>query len=134
MKQQYSDPNNKLAWNLEDEVVKVLEKGMGLSFTFYGRKNKLLDIIVKRDEVNDNRFWDFVRRAMCCCVIFVCFWWVCPVMFPGCGACCCFGRSCGFVAALCLLCFVACSVSCFDCWVVACSRVIVFLIWSLVGL
>ncbi|KAK3219363.1 hypothetical protein Dsin_013333 [Dipteronia sinensis] len=46
----------------------VLEKGMGLGFTFYGRKKELLDIIAKRDVVNDNRFRDLMRRALCCCV------------------------------------------------------------------
>ncbi|KAK0600147.1 hypothetical protein LWI29_012125 [Acer saccharum] len=82
-KQQNSEPNNKLTWNIEDEVVKVLEKGIALGFNFYGRKKELLDIIAKRDEVNDNRFQDLVRRlqflfaflwfascvAVLCCVL-----------------------------------------------------------------
>ena len=63
-KQQNSEPNNKLAWNIEDEVVKVLEKGMALGFNFNEKKNELLDIIAKRDKVNDNRFRDLVRRLV----------------------------------------------------------------------
>ncbi|KAK2641585.1 hypothetical protein Ddye_023348 [Dipteronia dyeriana] len=45
----------------------------------------------------------------------------------------CSGRSWGFVTVRCLLCFVACSVLFFVCWVMTCGRTCVFLVWSLVG-
>ncbi|KAK0595649.1 hypothetical protein LWI29_008692 [Acer saccharum] len=48
--------------NLEDDVAKVLEKGLALGLNFNGRKEELLDIIAKRDVMNDNRFRDLVRR------------------------------------------------------------------------
>ncbi|KAK3183320.1 hypothetical protein Dsin_030606 [Dipteronia sinensis] len=50
--------------NLEDEVAKVLEKGLTLGLNFNGKRKELLDIIAKRDEVNDNRFRDLVRRLV----------------------------------------------------------------------
>ncbi|KAK2642306.1 hypothetical protein Ddye_024069 [Dipteronia dyeriana] len=61
---QNSDLNSKEVWNLEDKVAKVLEKGLTLSLNFNGKKEELLDIIAKRDEVNDNRFWDLGRRLV----------------------------------------------------------------------
>ena len=53
-----------MAWNLEDEVMKVLEKGMALGFNFNGKKKELLEIIAGREDVNDNRFQDLVRRLV----------------------------------------------------------------------
>ncbi|KAK0586795.1 hypothetical protein LWI29_012456 [Acer saccharum] len=50
--------------NLEDDVAKVLEKGLALGLNFNGRKEELLDIIAKRDVMNDNRFRDLVRRLV----------------------------------------------------------------------
>ncbi|KAK0601437.1 hypothetical protein LWI29_024266 [Acer saccharum] len=50
--------------NLEDDVAKVLEKGLALGLNFNGRKEELLDIIAKRDVMNDNRFRDLVRRLL----------------------------------------------------------------------
>ncbi|KAI9162532.1 hypothetical protein LWI28_028260 [Acer negundo] len=64
MKQQNPELINKVKWNLEDEVVKVFEKGKALGFNFYGRKNEVLKIFARRDEVNDNRFQDLVRRLV----------------------------------------------------------------------
>ncbi|KAK0577545.1 hypothetical protein LWI29_034786 [Acer saccharum] len=55
---------NNMVWNLEDEVVKVLEKGMALGFNFNGKKKELLEIIAGREDVNDNRFQDLVRRLV----------------------------------------------------------------------
>ncbi|TXG72187.1 hypothetical protein EZV62_000766 [Acer yangbiense] len=63
-KNQNSELNSKEVWNLEDEVAKVLEKGLALCLNFIGRKKRLLDIITKRDEMNDNRFRDLVRRLV----------------------------------------------------------------------
>ncbi|KAK2639828.1 hypothetical protein Ddye_027623 [Dipteronia dyeriana] len=63
MKQQNSELINKVVWNLEDEVVKVLEKGIAMRFNFYGRKKESIDIITKRD-MNDNRFRVLVRRLV----------------------------------------------------------------------
>ncbi|TXG70664.1 hypothetical protein EZV62_005599 [Acer yangbiense] len=60
----YSDElkQNSELRNLEDDVAKVLEKGLALGLNFNGRKEELLDIIAKRDVMNDNRFRDLVRR------------------------------------------------------------------------
>ncbi|KAK3219527.1 hypothetical protein Dsin_013497 [Dipteronia sinensis] len=63
-KQQFFESNTKMVWNLEEEVVKVFEKGIALGFNFYGRKKELLEIIDSRKEVNDNRFRDLVRRLV----------------------------------------------------------------------
>ncbi|KAK3227326.1 hypothetical protein Dsin_007188 [Dipteronia sinensis] len=64
MKQQNPERINIVAWNLEDKVAKVLEKGMALGFNFYGKKKELLEIIASREEVNNNRFRDLVRRLV----------------------------------------------------------------------
>ncbi|KAK0589005.1 hypothetical protein LWI29_008388 [Acer saccharum] len=56
--QQNFEINNKVTWNLEDEVAKVLEKVVALGFNFYGKKKELIEIIARRKEVNDIRFQD----------------------------------------------------------------------------
>ncbi|TXG71110.1 hypothetical protein EZV62_006045 [Acer yangbiense] len=61
VKLQNSGLNNKVMWNLEDEVAKVLEKGIALVFNFHGKEKELSEIISRREEVNDNRFRDLVR-------------------------------------------------------------------------
>ncbi|TXG64505.1 hypothetical protein EZV62_011499 [Acer yangbiense] len=55
---------NNVAWNLEDEVVKVLEKGMALGFNFNGKKKELIEIIACREDVNDNRFQDLIKQVL----------------------------------------------------------------------
>ncbi|KAI9186382.1 hypothetical protein LWI28_016723 [Acer negundo] len=47
--------NFKEVLNLEDEVAKVLEKGLALNLDFNGRK-ELIEIIAWRKEENDNSF------------------------------------------------------------------------------
>ncbi|KAK0574882.1 hypothetical protein LWI29_030441 [Acer saccharum] len=42
MKHRNPELINKVAWNLEDEVVKVLEKGMAPGFNFYGKKTGIV--------------------------------------------------------------------------------------------
>ncbi|KAK0595375.1 hypothetical protein LWI29_006006 [Acer saccharum] len=56
--------NSKEVWNLEEEVTKVLEKGLAIGLNFNGRRKELLEIIARRKEVNDNRFQDLVRNLV----------------------------------------------------------------------
>ncbi|KAK3225267.1 hypothetical protein Dsin_005129 [Dipteronia sinensis] len=51
-------------WNLEEEVMKVLEKGLAIGLNFNGRKKELLEIIARREEENDDRFRDLVRSLV----------------------------------------------------------------------
>ena len=62
--QQNFELNNKVTWNLEDEVAKVLEKGLALGFNFCGKKQELVEIIARRKEANDFRFRDLVRSLV----------------------------------------------------------------------
>ncbi|KAK0599175.1 hypothetical protein LWI29_002961 [Acer saccharum] len=56
--------NFKEVWNLEDEVTRVLEKGLALGLDLNGRKKELIEIIARREEENDSRFRDLVRRLV----------------------------------------------------------------------
>ncbi|KAK2658823.1 hypothetical protein Ddye_005356 [Dipteronia dyeriana] len=51
MHQKYED-KEKVVWNLEDKIVKVIERGMTLGLDFIGRKKEILDMIAGKD----NRF------------------------------------------------------------------------------
>ncbi|KAK3223404.1 hypothetical protein Dsin_010429 [Dipteronia sinensis] len=55
---------NKVGWSLEEEIVKVLEKGMALGFDFNGKKKELLEIINSRKKENDTRFHDLVKNLV----------------------------------------------------------------------
>ncbi|KAK3199272.1 hypothetical protein Dsin_022687 [Dipteronia sinensis] len=55
---------NKVGWSLDEEIVKVLERGMALGFEFNGKKKELLEIINSRKKENDTRFHDLVRNLV----------------------------------------------------------------------
>ncbi|KAI9153335.1 hypothetical protein LWI28_009772 [Acer negundo] len=52
----------KVVWSLEEEITKVIEKGMALGFEFNGKKKVLLEIITIRKKENDNRFHELVCK------------------------------------------------------------------------
>ncbi|TXG55048.1 hypothetical protein EZV62_020304 [Acer yangbiense] len=58
-----SKKQNSESVNLEDDIAKVLEKGLALGLNFKGKREELLDIINKRNVANDNRFRDLVSRC-----------------------------------------------------------------------
>ncbi|KAK3225980.1 hypothetical protein Dsin_005842 [Dipteronia sinensis] len=85
LKNQNSELNSKEVWNLEDEVAKVLKKGLALGLNFNWKKKELLDIIAKRDEaacynfvwsggggVSDGEFADIA--ALFSLLLLYCFW------------------------------------------------------------
>ncbi|KAK0597159.1 hypothetical protein LWI29_022326 [Acer saccharum] len=55
---------NKVGWSLEEEIVKVLKKGMAIGFEFNGKKKELLEIINSRKKEDDRRFHDLVRNLV----------------------------------------------------------------------
>ncbi|KAI9165576.1 hypothetical protein LWI28_016713 [Acer negundo] len=61
---QIREVQNKVGWSLEEEIVKVLKKGMALGFEFNGKKKKLLEIINSRKKDNDTRFHVLVRNLV----------------------------------------------------------------------
>ncbi|KAK0583469.1 hypothetical protein LWI29_037316 [Acer saccharum] len=61
---QLREVKNKVGWCLEEEIVKVMEKGMALGFEFNGKKKELLEIISSRKKENDTRFHDLVRNMV----------------------------------------------------------------------
>ncbi|KAK3183467.1 hypothetical protein Dsin_030753 [Dipteronia sinensis] len=52
-------------WNLEEEMAKVMEKGLAMGFDFNGRKEELKVIMARRKDMNDNRFFDLVKKLVC---------------------------------------------------------------------
>ncbi|KAK3220673.1 hypothetical protein Dsin_014643 [Dipteronia sinensis] len=56
---QDSEVRDMKGWNIENEIVKVLEKGMALGCDFYGKKKEMIEIMATRNE--DTRFHELVR-------------------------------------------------------------------------
>ncbi|TXG65219.1 hypothetical protein EZV62_006494 [Acer yangbiense] len=54
-REQDSEVNIKELYNLDEEIVKVMEKGMAMGFDFNGRKEELMEIMARRKDGNDNR-------------------------------------------------------------------------------
>ncbi|KAK0578717.1 hypothetical protein LWI29_015000 [Acer saccharum] len=51
-------------WNLDDEIVKVFERGLALVLDFNGRKKEISELIARRDVKNDNRFLVLVKTLV----------------------------------------------------------------------
>ncbi|KAK0579209.1 hypothetical protein LWI29_022866 [Acer saccharum] len=54
----------KEVWNLDDEIVKVFERGLALGLDFNGRKKEISELIARRDVKNDNRFRVLVKTLV----------------------------------------------------------------------
>ncbi|KAK3194000.1 hypothetical protein Dsin_025310 [Dipteronia sinensis] len=58
------DEKDMMRWNFEQEMVKVLEKGMAIGWDCKGNKKIFMEIIARRDEEDGGKFHELVRRLM----------------------------------------------------------------------
>ena len=59
---QVSVIRKKEVWKLEEEIAKVIKKGMALGCKFNGRKKEMRERMAMREDENDNRFRRWVRK------------------------------------------------------------------------
>ena len=64
MQQRKPEKKTKVVWNLNDEIVKVIERGLALGFDFNGKKKVMLEIIAGMGNENDNRFHELVKSLV----------------------------------------------------------------------